>query len=150
MYIFSSITILIVFTGVNPDKFSVFGLEFPDLNLSVLNGVLLFLLGYSIVVFFVYGLSDYFRFRHRFDVYNIFWATGAYNAMSEDPGSYNVQQRQSDQEDLESMTGHKPLEIPFRRMKAFMYIRVAIIDLIFPLVIGVVSMVLFILLHVLG
>lgn len=149
MLVLSCISFLIVLTGVRPDEVSVFGLKFPGLNLSVLNYGLLTLLVVSIFSFCVYGLSDFFRFRHRLDVYNRSRAHEMDWAISTDPNSYEEQTRQFYEEEFERLTGYKPYEIPHHPTKLLIYTRIGI-DLLLPVALGVLSLVLFISLHILG
>ena len=148
MLVLSCIGFLIVLTGVRPDEVSVFGLKFPGLNLAVLNCGLLILLMVSIFSFCIYGLSDFFRFRHRLDVYNRWRASDIEDAMSTDPNSYKEQERQFYEEEFERNTGYKPYEIPHNPTKRLIYLRI-FIDLLLPVAFGVLSLVLFIWCHVL-
>ena len=149
MLVLSCISFLIVLTGVRPDEVSVFGLKFPGLNLSVLNYSLLTLLVVSIVSFFVYGLSDFFRFWHRLDVYNRSRAHEIDRAISTDPNSDEEQKRRFWEKEFEEITGYKYFEIPHGPTKALTNARV-FIDFLLPMAFGVLSLVLFISLQILG
>ena len=145
MLFFSCISILIVFTGVSPEEVGVFGLRFPGLTLSILNNGLIILLAYNILSFFFYGLSDFLRFRHRLGAYASFRALELYDVME----GLSPDKEEHFADELKSVTGYKGSEIPLHRIKALLSVRV-VIDLLFPLVFGVLSLVLFICLHVLG
>lgn len=147
LVVFSSIALLIVLTGVRPEEVSVFGLRFPGLTISILNGGLLILLGLSIFTFIVYGLSDFFRFRHRMDIYNRCRAGDADKAIHTNPDSCEAQSQQHYEDEFMQMTGYRPFEISHRPTMALTAARLTL-DLILPLVFGVVCMLLFIVKHV--
>lgn len=149
LIVFSCIAILIVLTGVRPDEVSVFGLKFPGLTLPILNSGILILLTLSIFTFFVYGLSDYYRFRHRLDVYDLCRAGDADEAIHTNPDSYETQTQQHHDDEFMQMTGYQPFEIPHRPTKALISVRL-ILDLIAPLLFGVASIGVFLFKHVLS
>ncbi|MEM9051882.1 MAG: hypothetical protein AAGC47_07525 [Bacteroidota bacterium] len=148
LIVFSCIAVLVVLTGVSPDEVSVFGLKFPGLTLSILNGGILTLLALSIITFLIYGFSDFFRFRHRLDVYNHCRANDINKGVHNDPNSYEAQQQKYYEEEFIQITGYKPFEIPHRPTKILIAVRISL-DLIIPFAFGLIAMALFIFKHLL-
>ena len=147
LFVFSSICLLIVLTGVSPNAVSVFGLQFPGLTLSILNVGLLILLSLTLVTFVVYGVSDYFRFRHRLDVYNLSRAGDIDSAIHANPNDYDEMTRDHYEEEFRQMTGYRPFEIPHRPTKTLVLFRF-ILDMLLPLLFGLASLILFLVCHV--
>ena len=147
MLIFASIALLIVMTGVTPDEVGVFGLKFPGLTLTVLNNGLIAILALSIFTFFVYSLSDYYRFRHKLNVYDRCRAVDMDSAIHTNPTLEEAMKQKFHEEEFEQMTGYKPYEIPHRPTMSLIYTR-WILDCVAPLGFAVVSVVLFLVFHV--
>jgi hypothetical protein len=148
LVVFSSIAMLIVLTGIRPEEVSVFGLKFPGLTLPIFNGALLILLFLNICTFLVYGLSDYFRFKHRLDVYNFCRASDADEAIHTDRSSYEAQHQEHLKQEFLQMTGYRPFEIQHRPTKTLVVVRISL-DLVAPFLFGVISFALYLFMHVL-
>lgn len=81
LFVFSSLCILIGFTGVVPDEASVLGFKFPGLTQSVINLSLLALAIYSYLNFVLHLVSDFLRFRIASDRYDLSRASDMINSM---------------------------------------------------------------------
>ena len=81
LFVFSSLCILIGFTGVAPDEAIVLGFKFPGLTQSVINLSLLALAIYSYLNFVLHLVSDFLRYRIASDRYNLARASDMIGSM---------------------------------------------------------------------
>ncbi len=137
LYVFTTLCILIVYTGVIPDETSVLGFKFPGLTESVINWGLFFLGSFNFISFSVHLWSDYFRYRHKRDLYDKSVANENFNAITTDPDQ--ATEKNHDMNEFKSMTGYTDYKIPKRLTKLLAQFKI-FLDFIFPLLFGLTGL----------
>lgn len=133
LYVFSSLCILIGFTGVVPDEATVLGFKFPGLTQSVINFSLLALAFYSYLNFVLHLVSDFLRYQIASDRYNLARASDMIGSMAPpDDGQdhYDSEFRRE--------TGYIEKRIPHWLTTLMIRLKLAF-DFIIPLVFGLAS-----------
>jgi hypothetical protein len=136
--ILSTICFVVSKTGVNPSDLSVPFFKFQDLSEQfIVLGLYAFLI-ISYLSFLANATSDYFRFKHQSDRYNFEVAFDIDSAMAGPPDEH---QDHSERE-FEIDTGYKPFSIPHGVTKAIRCVK-TIMDFIFPVIFGLISILVF-------
>jgi hypothetical protein len=137
LFIFSSLCLLIGFTGIAPEEASVLGFKFPGLTQSFIKLALLAVASYSYLSFLLYLLSDYLRFRIARDRYDLARAYDMISSMAppDDEREYHDTEFGRETGYIEKHVPHWVIKVIFR-IKFFF-------DFLFPLSFGLVSIVYF-------
>ena len=137
LFVFSSLCILIGFTGVAPDEAIVLGFKFPGLTQSVINLSLLALAIYSYLNFVLHLVSDFLRYRIASDRYNLARASDMIGSMvpPDDKQDYHDSEFRRETGYIEKNVPHWATSLIIRLKLGF--------DFLFPLGFGLTSLIYF-------
>lgn len=137
LYVFSSLCMLIGFTGVVPDEATVLGFKFPGLTQSVINLSLLALATYSYLNFVLHLVSDFLRYRIASDRYNLARASDMIDSMVPPDDEQDFRDAEFRRE-----TGYIEKNVPNWATSLVIRLKLGF-DFMFPLSFGLISIVYF-------
>lgn len=144
--VYSTICLLIAYTGIIPDEPSVLGFIFPGLTETIIYWGLFALALFTYVCFVTRLASDYQRYRFLKDKVEQRSASDLHDAMYTTPEEVAYQEH--DKEEFERDTGYKPFAVSDSSVKRLASFRL-LLDCWVPLSYGAVALLIFALMRLL-
>jgi hypothetical protein len=138
LIVLSTLCWIVSSTGINPSNFSFPFFKIENLSeIYIVYGLLGFTI-FSFVSFFAHAISDFLRFKHKKDVYDLAIARQIDNEINTPP---DLEQKHVNKE-FEGQTGYKSFFISYRLTSVLYFIKI-VLDFIFPVIYGVISILMF-------
>ncbi len=141
LYTFTLLMMLITYTGVVSGEASILGFNFPGLTKGLIQWGLFCLSLFSYITYFVHAGSDFFRYKHKKDIYELKIAQEIDSHIVPDD-AYLMAREDHMAEEFREMTGYTDYEMPIKTTKYLSEIKL-LVDFWVPVVFGAVGLIYF-------